>query len=68
MVKEDYCATNVASSETLSPSGFVSASCCGPEESAGVVNVRVLLSLKMTVNSLPPSEAFVPTENRFHGS
>jgi hypothetical protein len=46
MVKEDYCALKAASSETLSPLGFVRINCCAPEESAGVVKVRVFLSLK----------------------
>jgi len=60
MVKDDYCATNATSSDTLSPPGFVRTSCCAPDESAGVVNVSVFLSLNVTVNALPPSVAFVP--------
>ena len=60
MVKEDYCAMNAASSETLSPSGFVSTNCCAPEVSAGVVNVNVFLSLNVTVTAFPPSVALVP--------
>jgi hypothetical protein len=59
-VKEDYCATNAASSETLSPSGFVRTNCCAPGVSAGVVSVNVFLSLITAARVFPPNIAVVP--------
>src|SRR5579883_131599 len=58
--EEDYCARKAASRETVSPSGLVRTSCCGPEERAGVVKVSVFISLKVTASDLPPSVAVVP--------
>jgi hypothetical protein len=53
LVQADYCVTNAAPSETLSPLGFVRTNDCAPVESAGAGNARVFLSLKVTHQCLP---------------
>src|SRR6266849_1741577 len=55
-----YCATNAASSATLSPSGFVNTICCAPAATAGVTSDNVFISLNVAATAFPPKVTFVP--------
>ena len=45
---------------TASPLGLVTTSCCAPGDSAGLVSVRVFMSLKATATFFPPRVTLVP--------